>query len=150
MTATGLPRSIVFLLAALAALVLSLLGSGVFLLVSPRTTDAASAWIAVACLVAAGMLAVLTRLLLRGKRAAWLLTCVVSGVVLAASAAAAIYAFADSPEGVRVGDSIVVVQTKPTLLDSAGNASPLIVVGAVWAIALLLLPGTRRDLRLRD
>ena len=147
-----LPRSIRLTIAALATLAGGLLGVALLMLTGPDTTDPMTTSIRYALLYAVAGLVVLTVAMLRGRRGAWLLTCLLATffwlapVAFVGSEIIGELRRTEEPMPAHLGTFRSVRQ--PSLRDSVSEALPWMVIGGGAAsTVLLLLPATRRDLR---
>ena len=141
------------LLVPLGMLAAGLAGLGAVLLSGPDPADPAVTSGGYLFLFLAGGLVALTVAMLRGNVPAWVLTCVLAGCVVLLPAA---FGLSDVVEGLGDADPVYVsamtaTSTAPATAATAfaGLSTLLTYAGAAWAVVMLLLPATRRDLRRR-
>ncbi|MBM2618370.1 hypothetical protein JIG36_22675 [Actinoplanes sp. LDG1-06] len=140
------------LLVPLAMLALGLALLGVTLLGVPYPYDAGVTSSGYFFLFLAGGLVVLTIRMFRGGPAAWVGTLLVAGSVLLVPAA---FWLSDLLDGLGQVESRYAVEMTATatapapIFPLADAGTFLVLTGAAGAVPLLLLPGTRRDLRAR-
>lgn len=141
------------LLTPLAMLALGLAGYGAVLLTGPYLTDptvTSGGWF---FLFVAGGLVVLTVAMLRGNYTAWVLTGLLTGVVVLLPVAWWVSSLAESlseverPNTVKMTASATAPASAATWLGDFSLS--LVMVGAVWGCVMLLLPATRTALGIR-